>query len=74
MSYCRLSEGDVYLYPTSDGLFCCHDCYMAGGLGNTVLESHQEALDHLTAHRDRGDVVPDRAFNRLRREIRTHSR
>ena len=103
MSYCRFSEGDVYMYASVNGGIECCACSLApkvktifttgyknhpifkkdiepctcGGEGcgkcmmpgNLTFNNYQEALDHLQKHRDRGDDVPDHAFEGLKRDM-----
>lgn len=67
MSYCRFGEGDVYLCLNSMGW---HNCIWCSLHGKTIaLWTPEEALAHLEEHRLAGDTVPERAFNRLRKEI-----
>lgn len=74
MSYCRWSEGHVYLFPTQDAICCC-SCLLAPGDANgiwhddTYLPDKQAALAHLQAHVDAGHSVPEEAFARLLAEI-----
>lgn len=85
MSYARwgLEQSDVYVYPTeyvdpNDGhlkraIVCC-GCTGEPELenevpGNFIGHCPKEMLDHLLEHRERGEVVPESALERLRREI-----
>jgi len=49
------------------GWFTCFWCSLHGK--TIVLLTPEEALKHLEEHRAKGDTVPKRAFNRLRKEI-----
>ncbi len=71
MSYCRFSEGDVYMYPHVDGGIRCCGCLL-----NEPNDDHdphfdhpEHALEHLYAHERSGHKVPSRAYNRLREEV-----
>ena len=66
MSYCRFSEGDVYMYPSEQGIACCL-CLLAPQWLN--LPSRQEALSHLLEHRQAAHTVPQHAIDRLQDEI-----
>jgi len=109
MSYCRFSDGDVYMYPsTRGGIECCScrladkvptvftpgvidesdfrwDLLVAGGdlvctkcesgcdacmmHDSITLNSYEEAIDHLNAHRDVGHKVPEYAFDYLKGDM-----
>ena len=69
MSYCRFSEGDVYLIAHSDGLWSCYLCKLRSKRWIVTLNTLGEVQDHLQAHRDAGHKVPDRAFAIVEREI-----
>ena len=69
MSYCRFSEGDVYMYPDSFGAIICCGCNLLRAITSSVFWTPEEALEHLEEHRKAGHTVPERAFNRLRKEI-----
>jgi hypothetical protein len=71
MSYARWGEdgSSVYVIGTNDGerdLLVCVQCSEGSSFS---CESALQMLSHLIAHRERGDVVPERAFERLREEI-----
>lgn len=63
MSYCRRGENsDVYVIRSGDHLVCFgHEPAFA-------CFSEQDMIDHLFAHRTAGDVIPQRAFDRLSAE------
>ncbi len=79
MSYCRFSEGDVYLFPTTVELDaalieCCICRFSEGRVGSSrsvFFDTRSSALQHLRKHREAGHQVPQRAFDRLREEIKT---
>ena len=77
MSYCRFSDGDVYMYDSvKGGLHCC-----ACRLGDETLEvpwdwgpdvvfhSRLDAHEHLMEHKEAGHSVPQYAFDMLVEEI-----
>lgn len=73
MSYCRWSDGDVYLYPTEfataeapSKIECC-GCWLED-IGCVTLTGHAAAIAHLEQHRAAGHEVPEYAFERLRFE------
>lgn len=68
MSYCRFSEGDVYLFSPEEGRYVC-SCCRTWSEHDRTFDSAGEALAHLRVHRELGHVVPDHAFVRLRREM-----
>lgn len=78
MSYCRWHEGDVYLYASVKGYVCC--CCALGRSPaerdvserkDVLLASPRIALEHLHTHRNGGQKVPERAFNRLQEDVTT---
>lgn len=68
MSYCRMSEGDVYMYHAITGGIVCCGCRFREKTGS-VFFSRSEALSHLEFHMKNGDSVPARAIERLKNEI-----
>jgi hypothetical protein len=71
MSYCRHDgvESDVYVIATTQsvgggGWWCC-GCEKEGNFTKT----RQGMVAHLQEHREAGDKVPQRAFDRLAKEI-----
>ena len=67
MSYCRFSNGDVYMYPhVYGGIECCACCLSGSSL---TFFRRSEAIAHLQEHRKAGYIVPDHAFDALRSEI-----
>lgn len=76
MSYCRFSEGDVYMYDggrlkdDKPSLVCCGCLLVPAGTPSLYgAMSPQEALQHLCYHQNAGHRVPQRAINRLQEEI-----
>jgi hypothetical protein len=67
MSYCRFSDGDVYMYPSVEGVTCCA-CRLQSSSETIYMETKEEALEHLILHQERGDSVPQYAFERLMEE------
>jgi len=43
MSYCRFSDGDVYLYPDVNGYICCCSCRLAP-MVNTIFTKGDSAF------------------------------
>lgn len=69
MSYCRFSEGDVYMYSHIYGYIDCCGCSLAGKT-TTKFNSRMDAINHLQLHIMNGDKVPERAIKRLEEEIK----
>jgi hypothetical protein len=79
MSYCRFSDGDVYMYPNCNGYIECCSCSLAplvdtifSGVkmhGSVRFNNHQEAIEHLYKHIEAGDQVPEYAIESLKNEI-----
>ena len=75
MSYCRNNgeDSDVYVVATKmaemdvPGWWCC-GCKMEKSNQNFFF-TREETIKHLLRHREKGDKVPERAFERLRKEI-----
>jgi len=67
MSYCRFSDGDVYMYPSGKGIIECCACRLPGG-DFRLFSTKQDALDHLMWHKRAGHKVPQHAIDRLKRE------
>lgn len=64
MSYCRFSEGDVYLVQALDEEWCCYWCKLDASERNVTLTSIGMVVEHLEAHVDAGHQVPTRALIR----------
>lgn len=73
MAIARWSDGEVYMYYTSDSegnsSICCQGCVLKDSDGSVHIDTPEEALDHLYKHRSEGHEVPDHAIKRLLREI-----
>lgn len=79
MSYCRNNGVDSDVYVINSGKkWECLGCPRAPRVNHQMFnvkgwvsfETRQGILDHLLEHRRLGDKVPNRALERLRREIR----
>ena len=77
MSYCRFSDGDVYMFNAGNGIIC-RGCLLTEetehGYPNQIFETVWEAHDHLLAHRKAGHVVPDAAIHQLLKEVKQDMR
>lgn len=69
MSYCRFSDGDVYLLPYVNGGILCCACWL-NDRDNNIFYSRKEVIAHLDKHREAGFEVPEYAYDRLRKEIK----
>jgi hypothetical protein len=56
MSFCRFSEGDVYLVPTEEGIVC-YGCALYESEPN-VFTSIDGAVEHLLKHCVAGHKAP----------------
>lgn len=79
MSFARFSDGDVYVYLNTDGLFECCACTLSlSGQPPTgwchLVETSAEMLAHLEAHRAVGDDVPDECLEELRADAEENDR
>lgn len=72
MSYCRKNgeDSDVYLFLHVGGWLECCGCNLDPEHPHYIAFSRIEMIKHLGEHRKQGDKVPERAFDRLRRELR----
>lgn len=79
MSYCRFSNGDVYMYPTINGIECCAckltkmKYYEKNGItigmhSNVLFDTSEQAMLHLEEHIKAGHSVPKYAIERLKEE------
>lgn len=75
MSYARFNgtDSEVYVYEHSAGFIECCGCRLTAAeegedLGFARLSTAREALVHLDWHVREGDLVPQRAFDRIREE------
>lgn len=65
MAYCRYGDNsDIYFHESSAGGFECMRCSFAAG-ENKKLFGFDEAIAHLKAHREAGDLVPEKALTEL---------
>ena len=82
MSYCRTSDGDVYMFPSVSAdkkkhIIVCCNCLLQPLCNppyhdirdNVELANERAAIKHLQDHRDAGHQVPQTAFDRLQQEI-----
>jgi hypothetical protein len=81
VSYCRKNgdDSDVYLIATAEdsrGFWSCIGCDLAAPkffgyceVKFTEIDNLQEVLAHLEKHRESGHKVPERALERVRKEI-----
>lgn len=74
MSYCRAdNESDVYVIGSGDGkgnpLWECVGCPGSQNRYGVTFHTRQKMVEHLQEHVRLGHKVPDRAFERLAREI-----
>ena len=58
MSFARFSEGDVYVYLNTNGLYECCWCYLAGRC--VLVPTAAEMLAHIEEHRRAGHDIPGR--------------
>jgi hypothetical protein len=61
VSICRIIPGhsDVYMYEHCDGYVHCCLCRLAE---DCKMHSDDEAVAHLSVHKEMGHLVPDYAF------------
>lgn len=71
MSYCRNNgeDSDVYVIMTRDSSAQQNILECFCDLPRHIYGTRTEMIAHLREHQQRGDKVPDRAFERLYREI-----
>lgn len=74
MSYARMGgDSDVYIFEHAGGYIQCCGCILTKPeeyewVGFANLATAREALTHLDLHVAHGDLVPQRAFDRIREE------
>ena len=72
MSYCRMYEdSDVYIYRHINGYIKCCSCKFEGLDGLTsyvILDTYEEAIEHLEKHIQAGHKVPDYAMQALKED------
>jgi hypothetical protein len=68
MSYCRnsIDDSDIYLIRTIYGHYEC----FCKPLESFTCETPKEMFDHLMEHREDGLMVPDRALERLTKDMK----
>lgn len=70
MSYCRMGwDSDVYVLRGVDGVLECVDCRASGSRGYFSCRTEAAMITHLEVHRAAGQRVPERALERLHREV-----
>lgn len=75
MSYARFRQGvsDVYVYHHYQGFIECCGCHLTkpetpDPWGFFYANTAREILEHLDQHRESGDLVPERAYVRIKEE------
>jgi hypothetical protein len=69
MSYCRFGDSDAYLfYSKTSGQYECCDCSLREERW-ALMDTPQEALDHLLEHRQAGDTIDQDGIDRLTDEV-----
>lgn len=58
MSYCRFSDGDVYMYGADGGIRCCGCRLVDEGADDPGVLEPRDALAHLADHAAAGHVFP----------------
>jgi hypothetical protein len=68
MAYARFGrESDIYVFQAVEGMIC-QRCKL-NDYGDTLLRSRSLMLEHMNAHLQAGDKVPDYAFEELRADL-----
>lgn len=73
MSFARLKENvcNVYVYANTENRYVCQWCSMQKlGGKNFSCRSADTMINHLYAHRSRGDLVPDNTIKELNQEVK----
>jgi hypothetical protein len=75
MSYARMNgvDSDVYVYHHYMGWIECCGCSITEAdlhedFGFFKAYTAREILEHLDAHANKGDIVPERCYSRIREE------
>lgn len=73
MSYCRFSEGDVYLYHDGSR-YCCCSCGLnkllpSGFHESTYLDTPQDTYEHMLKHKTAGHDFPESVLEELKEEM-----
>jgi hypothetical protein len=75
MSYCRFTDGDVYMYEHVAGGIYCQLCGLKEIQNCEVWFCNcRDALNHLKEHLKAGHKVPQRALNLLEEQIKGNYR
>lgn len=70
MSYCRRDfDSDVHVVRGAEGELACLECSASGSRGEFYCFTIPVMLGHLQVHRAAGQRVPERAVERLNREL-----
>lgn len=75
MSYARFgSDSDVYIfgtvdYATKQQVIECCGCSLVTPVPFPTFTTYTETLAHLDAHKESGDLVPLRTYERIHREM-----
>jgi predicted small metal-binding protein len=72
MSYCRANNTDSDVYVIKYNVYKVFGCLGCPSLGAFSCDTEEEMLQHLLEHRSAGHKVPERAINRLKREINSN--
>ena len=73
MIYSKIPEFDVYVHQTERGGVQCSLCSFGDMLQAYFhAESTQEMIDHLAAHRKKGDRMPDHITDLLLQDDKTN--
>lgn len=67
MSYCRFSNGDVYLYFSVGNYISCCGCSLIEDDGSTTTDTDlsqrfytfTDAIEHMNTHKQQGHKFPD---------------
>ena len=69
VSYCRITEGDVYLYLDVSGYLHCQGCSMADkGFRSFHAYSTVDMILHLKEHEAAGNYIPSHVYDDLIRD------
>ena len=71
MSYCRFArDSEIYLFEHCDGFIECCMCSLATGSFSAELHTRSAAIEHVKAHIQAGDKVPEDVIPSLQERIR----
>jgi hypothetical protein len=74
MSFCRWSEGDLYIYEDYRGFFNCMNCHLNEVASDGFRDDHncktlQELREHVQAHEEAGHEAPyESIYARIQRD------